>query len=55
MSRIQAMIDDLEQGHDLTRQQLRNVLRLQALDLVREGELFVDQVIEQERLADVQF
>ena len=53
MSRIQGVIDQLERGEELTRQKLRQLLRLQALDLAREGELFVEECLREQELADV--
>ncbi len=52
MSRIQELIDRAEAGEPITSEFLERVRTLQALDLVRSGEVFVEECIERERQAD---
>jgi len=52
MSRIAELIDSLERNEPVD---LQKVLRLQALDMARVGETFVEETITRERQADDQF
>jgi hypothetical protein len=52
MSRMQQLIERLEAGQDPTRDELRRVALLQALDVARAGELFVEQAQQREDEAD---
>lgn len=52
MSRIQALIERLESGEEVSRADTRRILKLQALDVARMGEEFAEEAMEREDNAD---